>query len=145
MTKTWLEDVSGKKDDRDKTKVIIVRKNNHFINEGGSWTEAEAKAKELKTYGKVIEGLIDDLAKAVFKFNEVALDAYNSAPKTDCLFYDSPLSPSRVVVDLKCYVKKAGLPIVRDVIAPSISIKQFSDSVVDYCKWLLKFKNEKVN
>lgn len=131
------------KDERDKTEVVILRKNNHFINANGDWAAAEKKAKLLETYGKVIEGLVDDLAKAVQLYDQEALKAYNSAPKIDLLFYDSPLSPSRMLLDLKRYIKKSGISIIRDLHEPSINIKQFSVYVREATAWLLKFKNEK--
>lgn len=137
-----FNDVSVK-DERDETKVVIVRKNNHLLNKLGDWKQAEQRVKTLETYGKVIEELVDDLAKIIEKYNAEALAAYNSAPKIDLLFYDSPLSPAKMTLDLKRYIKKAGIPVIRDVHEPSISIKKFSDSVREACSWLLKFKNAK--
>lgn len=121
-------------------KIIIKRL---FKNPNGDWKKLEKKVDEIQIMADVVQGLAEDLVKAEAKLRVLTLDAYHLAPKTDCLFYDSPVSPDKQVLSLKMYLKKLGWSGVRDVWVDAITIKPFSETVKEGCRWLLKFKNEK--
>ncbi len=115
-----------------------------FRNEKGDWKETERLIKEITTYAKVVEDLASDLVKADKKLSELTLEAYKIAPKTDCLFYDSPLSPAKQTFHLKLFLKKLGWNGVRDVFMNDLEIQPFTKQMKDACRWLVKFKeNEK--
>lgn len=130
-------------DKLDTTRHTFLRQGSAFVNPNGSWHEAEVVVADILVYGQVIEDLINDLANAVETYNTAALKACAAAPKVDTLFYDSPISPANVQLNLRRYIKKVELGIVRDVHEPSVSIKNFSEMTREACRWILKFKNEK--
>lgn len=113
--------------------------------EKGDWKKTEALLKEVKVFAEVVDGLERDRIKAFKKLQGLILEAYNTAPEVDCLFYDSPLSPTRVLYLLKAFSKKCGFEGATDIFVPSIEIKDFKDGVIEGCDWLVKFKNEKVS
>lgn len=119
---------------------IITRR--LFRNHGGDWKKVEKMTKEIETYAQVVDDLAKDLVKADAKLRDLMLAAYKEVPKTDCLFYDSPVSPSRQTLHLKCYLKKLGWDGVRDVMTASIAIEPFSKNIKEAMRWLLKFKND---
>lgn len=124
----------------EKSDVVIKRL---FRNKDGDWKKLESKIKEMNAYGDVIQSLIEDLVKAEAKLKILSLEAYHLAPKTDCLFYDSPVSPDKQTLAIKLYFKKLGWSGIRDVWMDAPSIQLFSETVKDSCRWLLKFKNDK--
>lgn len=119
----------------DTTIVRRVHRNND-----GSWDKTEKHIKEALTYAKVVEDLANDLVKADAKLRNILLEAYKEAPMTDALFYDSPISPDKQTLNLKIHFKKLSWPGIRDVIIDVTRAQNFSDTIKDGCKWLLKFK-----
>ena len=110
----------------------------------GSWDKTEKLLKDIKVFAEVLEGLEKDRIEAYKKLQALILEAYNTAPGVDCLFYDSPLAPNRVLYLLKAFGKKLGFDGITDIFTPSIEIKDFKKGIEEGCDWLLKFKkNEK--
>lgn len=114
-----------------------------FKNEKGNWKDAEKLVKEINSYAEIVDSLAKDLVKANKKLLEMALEAYKTAPEIDCLFYDSPLSPSRQSLNLRLYLKKLGFDGIRDVVVNNYDISDFSECVKDGGRWLMKLKPNK--
>lgn len=120
---------------------IIRRFGRTFQNDKGDWVAAEKKIKEAISYAQVVDQMAIDLEKANQKVKDLLLDAFKVTPETDCLFYDSPISPSRQVLYLKSFLVKLGFEGIRDVTTSHEDIKPFSAMIEDGCAWLMKFKN----
>jgi hypothetical protein len=117
---------------------VILRR--IFRNDKGDWKKLEKQIKEINTYAEVVQGLADDLVKAETRLKALMLEAYQLAPKVDCLFYDSPISPDKQTFFLRSYLKKLNWSGVRDIMVDPNRIKPFADNVKEGCKWLLKFQ-----
>jgi hypothetical protein len=117
---------------------VVVRRLHR--NKDGDWAKVEKTAKEILTYAKVVEDLANDLVKADAKLKILMLEAYKDAPCVDSLFYDSPVSPDRQTLALKLYLKKLNWPGVRDVIVDTTRVQDFSETMKEAVRWLLKFK-----
>lgn len=113
-----------------------------FRNKDGDWKKLEKQIKEINTYAEVVQGLAEDLVKAEAKLKLLTLEAYQLAPKVDCLFYDSPISPDKQTASLRAYLKKLGWSGVRDIWMDSIKIQPFAATVKDGCRWLVKFQSD---
>ncbi len=120
---------------------IITRR--LFRNSNGDWKKLEKLTKEINALAEEMDQMAIDLVKSDSKLKDLMLEAYQIAPETDCLFYDSPVAPNRQTLYLKMHLKKIGWDGVRDVSVSSISIEPFSRMIKDGCRWLLKFKNDK--
>lgn len=120
-------------------KDVYLRK--LYRNEKGDWKKLEKQIKEIQTYADVVQGLADDLVKADMKLRALLLEAYQQAPATDCLFYDSPISPDKQTFHLRSYLKKLNWSGIRDIMVEPIKIKPFADNVKEGCKWLMKFQS----
>lgn len=112
--------------------------------EKGDWKKTEELLDKIKVYADVLQGLERDRVEAYKELQKLILEAYNTAPEVDCLFYDSPLSPVRILYLLKAYGKKLGYDGITDIFTPEVDIKEFKKGIEEGCNWLLKFKkNEK--
>jgi hypothetical protein len=111
-------------------------------NQNGDWKKVEKQVKEILTYADVVQSLAEDLVKADAKLKLLLLEAYKDAPITDCLFYDSPISPDKQTYNLRAYLRKLSWPGIRDIVTEPIAIPAFADTIKDGCRWLLKFKKD---
>ncbi len=120
---------------------IISRR--RFRSENGDWKKLESVTKEIIILSESIEAQIEKLIKDQHKLQRLSLDAYNLCPSKDCLYYDSPVSPSKVLLYFKLQLRKSGWDGIRDIYTPTVSIEPFSKMMKDACRWLLKFKDDK--
>lgn len=113
-----------------------------FINKDGDWKKLESLTKEIIETATSIQNQAQGLVRADAKLRALQLEAYQLAPKVDCLFYDSPVSPSRQTLYLKMHLKRIGWDGVRDVFINEMLQVNFVSMIKDSCQWLLKFKND---
>jgi hypothetical protein len=110
-----------------------------FINPKGNWEETEKATKDVMRCAVEIEEIIRLLVEKTDRLDELVLKAHGWAPKTDCLFYDSPLSPTRTILYMKSMLSKMGWAGVAGVTDDPRKIPDFADIMKLSCKWLLKF------
>lgn len=111
-----------------------------FENDKGDWKKVEKALKDAQPWVDVLEELSKRMAKATAELEAILLDAYKTAPKIDCLYYDSPISPNAQTHYLKSYLYKLGWRGVRDVSTNKIDIKEFSKEMELAMKWLTKYQ-----
>ena len=113
-----------------------------FTNSLGSWKTAEKCVKDVMIQAQEVDDIAIMLVQAMKKLDAMVLEAFKNTPKTDCLFYDSPISANRQNMYLRAYLFKLGWSGIRDIFTDPTKIRQFSDEIKDGCRWLMKFKNE---
>jgi hypothetical protein len=108
------------------------------------WAKIDETIKQIRMTARKVEELEKQKVEAYQALRKLILDAYQAIPQADCLFFDCPLSPQRVLYAHKAYQKKLGYEGITDVFKPEVEIPEFSKVIDDGCLWLMKFKkNEK--
>lgn len=119
---------------------VVARVGRFFQNSHGDWEKLEKLTKEITTYADVIDGLAKDLVEANARLRKLLVEAYHLSPEIDCLFYDSPISPSKQTLHLRAYLSKLGFDGIRDVITNPNDIKPFSFHIKEGVQWLMKLR-----
>lgn len=97
---------------------------NSYLNR---WADAE---KKLNALGKEINSLIQE-----------AGDVFQTAPKTDCNFHDSPMRPRSLETYVKMQLRKAGFKVqLGQGNIADVPLKPLSENVKEAVGWLLKLK-----
>ncbi len=120
-----------------------IRLRRLFKNPKGDWNDIEKRTKEIMVWAETLEGLTNDFIKAQKKITELCHQAYELTPKKDVLYYDSPVSPSKIELYLKEHMKKSGLTWFRDIYKYDDKMETFTQVMKSACRWLLKFKDAK--
>ncbi len=120
--------------------TIILRRT--FDNPEGDWVKAEKMCREINSQAKLVEDRIKSLVEEDMKLRNLILQAYKMTPKIDCLFYDSPVAPSRQTMYVKMTLKKFGWDGVRDTFSNLMLFEGIAREIKDGTRWLLKFKPE---
>ncbi len=111
-----------------------------FENKDGNWDKVSKIEKDVAPYVDVIQELAKRLAKATLELENLLLEGYKAAPKVDCLFYDSPISPGNQVHYLKSYLRKLNWRGIQDIPQNPYEIKEFKEQMNLAMKWLTKYK-----
>lgn len=113
-----------------------------FINQKGDWKKLEKLTKDISALADSMQNQVKELVKADTKLKQMQLEAYQLAPQVDCLFYDSPVAPSRQTLYLKMFLKKCGWDGARDIFMDESLPETFSSRIREGCAWLLKFRSD---
>lgn len=107
------------------------------------WNKLEKDAKTFVSEFVEIEKDIDALAKKIDRLiNSQAAKLYQTAPKTESVYFDSPLRPMALENFVKMQFRKSGFKFVQmgqGTIA-EVKVQPLSESIKDSVKWLFKLK-----
>ncbi len=121
-------------------KEVILRR--VFRHQNGDWIKTEKLTREIMQTAQEMESHAAKLMEADAKLKKLQLQAYETAPIVDCLYMDSPISPTKQVRFLELQFKKLGWSGIKNVHMDPALIEPFSKHVRIACKWLLKFKDD---
>lgn len=101
----------------------------------------KVKAREL--HCKTIEAQITSLAANVKLLDELSLEIYQTVMDPDCLYYDSPISPSKTYRYIKEFMIKKDMDFMGILENGKESAKSFYVRAQEVSGWIMRFSKPK--